>query len=287
VVQTSSASAFRTVLSTPGSYVALLTVTDNHDSSASTEKSLSVSESNDTKSGNANIVPDELQGTFCSQQKCSFTIAIDQPGFYVATGRLPQTNIEGFWGIEFNTSGGINNGGFNSGAILKENGDAPGFMAFYLSQPEKVRITPYEYTGKVKQMTLQLSHQNLLSCNRSVFFGPQNASSGQSSTTDILSPGFYVAEALSQSGAERGRFGFEISAQSMIGGVNIGGWIDSKTGGNGEGFGALAVGVPQEVRVNTFFGKTYGTQGSGYFQLDVYRQTENGRRVLFWSSTTP
>jgi len=215
----------------------------------------------------------------CSDKTCNYSISIDQPGFYIATVRLPEGSKEGVWGVEFATSGGINSGGFNSGAILKENGDRPGFMAFNLSQAEAVNITPYEYTGKVNTMKIQLSRQE--NGERTVVFGAENVRSGQTTTT-TLQPGFYVAEAFSSAGSVRGRFGFEISAQSMIGGVNIGGWIDSYTGGNGEGFGGLYVGKSQMVDVNVFFGESYSSVGSDPIELNIYRK-ENGSRTLVFS----
>jgi len=218
----------------------------------------------------------------CSSNECNFSISLE-PGFYVATVNLPEGSKEGMWGVEFATSGGVNSGGFNSGAILKENGDKPGFMAFYLSQAEAVNITPYEYTGAVSQMKIQLSRQE--NGERIVVFAETSAS-GQTHATAVLQPGFYVAEAFSESGSPRGRFGFEVSAKTMSGGVNIGGWIDSYTGGNGEGFGGLYVGKTQTVEVNVFFGESYSSVGSDYVELNVYRQ-ENGQRTEVFSSPTP
>ncbi|MCV6637458.1 hypothetical protein [Candidatus Albibeggiatoa sp. nov. NOAA] len=224
-------------------------------------------------------IPDVLtSGDICTQQDCTFDVEINQPGFYVVSARLLNDNTEGFWGISFTTSGGVNTGGFNSGATLKENGDAPGFMAFYLSESETVNITPYEYTGSVNNITIQLSKQESTG-ERTVVFTEQTTS-GTQHTTAVLEPGFYVAEALSSAGDARGQFGFSINASSMAGGVNIGGWIDSNT----EGFGGLYVDSNQTVQVKSLFGDTYGTSGSGYMQIDVYQQQADGERVLYYSS---
>jgi Leucine-rich repeat (LRR) protein len=222
--------------------------------------------------------------SFCSNAECHFSILFKQPGFYVATVNLPQGSKEGMWGVEFKTFGNISTGGFNSGAILKENGDRPGFMAFYLSGAESVNITPYEYTGAVSQMKIQLSRQEIETGARTVVFGPENSTSGQTHSTAVLKPGFYVAESFSESGSPRGRFGFEVSAKSMAVGVNVGGWIDSYTGGNGEGFGGLYVDKSQTVNVNVFFGESYSSIGSDYIELNVYRQ-ENGERTLVFSGS--
>jgi len=63
--------------------------------------------------------------------------------------------------------------------------------------------------------------------------------------------------------------------------VNIGGWIDSYTGGNGEGFGGLYVGKTQTVEVNVFFGESYSSVGSDYVELNVYRQESGSRTQVF------
>jgi len=223
------------------------------------------------------INPVELNEA-CSYQACNYSIQIDQPGFYVATVNLPEGGKEGLWGVEFKTSGGINTGGFNSGAILKEDGDRPGFMAFNLSKAGSVDITPHEYTGKIDTMKIQLSRQE--NGARTVVFGPKISTSGQTHTTPELESGFYVAEALSEEGSPRGRFGFEILSDSMSGGVNIGGWIDSYTGG---GFGGLYVANSQTVEVNVLFGESYSSIGANYVELNVYRQ-EGGERTLIFPS---
>ncbi|WP_353570867.1 hypothetical protein [Candidatus Albibeggiatoa sp. nov. BB20] len=224
-------------------------------------------------------IPDALTGSnTCTQQDCAFDIEIEQPGFYVVSASLLNGNTEGFWGISFTTSGGVNAGGFNSGATLKENAEAPGFMAFYLSEAEAVNITPYEYTGNVNAITVQLSRQDDSGERTTVF--SQQTTSGTEHTTAVLEPGFYVAEALSSTGDSRGQFGFSINAQSMTGGVNIGGWIDDSA----DGFGGLYVNSSQNVKVKSLFGDAYGTSGSGYMQIDVYQQQDNGERVLYYSS---
>lgn len=214
--------------------------------------------------------------------RCGYLVSIAEPGFYVAQVRLPAGEQEGFWGMQVQTTGGANRGGFHSGALLKENGEAPGFMAFYLAQPEAVTLTPYEYTGTVDAMQIQLSRQEDAD-HHAIVFGPTLSASAQMHTTDVLEPGFYVAEASSEVGASRGRFGFAVNAQSMIGGVNIGGWIDTFTGGTGEGFGALYLAQPQVVEIQLFFGESYGDLGAGQVQLDFYRQEDDGTR----SNITP
>jgi len=226
------------------------------------------------------LYPPQVQ---CSEKECNYSVQINQPGFYIATVNLPEGGKEGMWGVEFSTSGGINAGGFNSGAVLKEDGDSPGFMAFYLSQAESVDITPYEYTGEVSRMKIKVKRRE--NGVDKIVFGPVLTRSGQTYATPVLQPGFYVAEGFSETDSPRGRFGFEVSARSMTGGVNIGGWIDSYTGGNGQGFGGLYVANSQIVDINVFFGESYSSIGSDYIELNVYRLQENGERTLMFSGT--
>jgi len=213
----------------------------------------------------------------CSDKECNYSTKLTTPGFYIATVKLPSGKKEGFWGMEISTTCGVRSG-FNSGAILED--DVPGFMAFYLSQAESVNITPYEYSG-LGQITIQLSKRE--NGNETVVFGPINTSSGQSNITSVLQPGFYVAEAFSEPNVSRGRFGFEVSATSMVGGVNVGGWIDYYTGGNGEGFSGFYISESQYVGINTFFGATYGNSGADPISLEIYRKESNGDRTLVFS----
>jgi len=213
----------------------------------------------------------------CSDKECNYSTNLTTPGFYIAVVKLPWGKKEGFWGMEISTTCGVRSG-FNSGAILED--DVPGFMAFYLSQAEAVNITPYEYSG-LGQITIQLSKRE--NGNDTLVFGPTNSTSGQRHTTSLLQSGFYVAEAFSEPNVSRGRFGFEVSATSMVGGVNVGGWIDYYTGGNGEGFSGFYISESQYVGINTFFGSTYGNGGADPIGLEIYRQESNGDRTLVFS----
>lgn len=227
-----------------------------------------------------------LDNGSCTQSACSFEIQIDQPGFYVATARLLNDNSEGFWGMSVLYNMYWQDSGFNSGTVLKENGEEPSFMAFYLAEDEAVRMTPYEYSGNVTNLNLKLSRQDLLTGQRQPVFGPVSTSSGVSHNSVQLRQGFYVAEVSSNEGDARGRFGLEVNAHSMIGGVNTGGWIDNNTGGNGEGFSAFNVSLTYNnpVEITLLFGDSYGEAGAGYIQLDVYQVQADGSRELYFTS---
>ncbi len=192
------------------------------------------------------------------------------------TIELPEGGTEGFWGISLNTTAGYNPGGFNAGAILKENGNVPGFVGFYISDYEAVNLTPYEYLGIAENVLVRIKSNDVVLFSDIV-------KSGSLVTTDVLAPGFYVAEVLSQDNVPRGLSGISVNASSFSGGVNVGGWIDRKTSGSSAGFGAFYVASPQQVNVNLYFGDTYGSVGSSKLHADLYLQ-EGDSRTLKWSS---
>jgi len=215
----------------------------------------------------------------CSSTDCSYTLDIEQAGFYVMNIELPEGGTEGFWGISVNTTAGSNPGGFNAGAILKENGDVPGFVGFYLGGSEAVTLTPYEYLNVAENVLVRIKSNDVISYSKVV-------KSGTSVTTDVLAPGFYVAEILSQEGTGRGLSGLGLSANTFTGGVNVGGWIDRETSGASGGFGAFYVASPQQVNVKLFFGETYGSVGSTKLDASLSFQEADGSRTLKWSSKT-
>jgi len=218
----------------------------------------------------------------CDAKTCQYSLNFTQPGFYVAQVQLPSSEKEGFWGLEINTSSGSNSGGFNAGAVLQENGTTPGFIGFYLGAEETVTLTPYEYTG-MNRLNVAIERQ-IDTNTRSAVFGPSVLAVGEKQTTASLAPGFYIASAYSKLGDARGRFGLELNGNQFTGGVNIGGWIDSATGGNGEGFGAFYVASSQTVKLNLYFGDSYGTTGAGQPNLAIFSQDSQGNRTQAWNS---
>lgn len=214
----------------------------------------------------------------CNATSCNYQLNVKNAGFYVMNIGLTEGAQEGFWGISVNTTSGTNPGGFNAGAILKENADVPGFIGFYLGQDEAVTLTPYEYLQVTDKVSVRIkSGDNVLYSNV--------ISSGTSVTTEVLSSGFYVAEILSQeSTTGRGLSGLSVSANSFTSGVNVGGWIDNTTSSGSPGFAAFYVASPQQVNVLLLFGESYGTVGSGKLTAEMLFQDSTGNRVSKWSS---
>jgi hypothetical protein len=217
----------------------------------------------------------------CTENDCTYQLSIIDTGFFVMTIELPETGQEGFWGLSINAASGVNHGGFNAGAILKENGDVPGFIGFYLSESESVSLTPYEYLGVTESVVLRLITDDTVIYENTV-------KSGTRVTTDKLEPGFYIAEILSQAGTVRGLSGLNVNASSLIGGVNVGGWIDRKTSGSSAGFGTFYIPwfftLLQQFNIKLLFGENYGDVGASQLNAKLYLQQADGSRQLKWSS---
>ncbi|GEM_PF-1634311 len=218
-----------------------------------------------------------------SANQCDYQVPFDSAGFYIAEITLPAGSAqEGVFGLS--VSSDASSGGFNSGAILRENGEFPGFTTFTLTAAEAVNITAYEYTGATQQLQTRISVQDA-NGNRTVVYGPVTMKSGETKTTGVLQPGFYVSEVFSATGVGRGRFGISLNGQRFDGSVNIGGWIDSKTGGRGEGFGAFYASKPQTMAINLLFGASYPPIGvAGPLNMDILRLQADGSRAVHWST---
>lgn len=217
----------------------------------------------------------------CDSAQCTYSVSLDKAGFYVPIIKLPVISKEGFWGLTLNTSSGFNMGGFNAGGVLGENAMYPGFIGFYLAEPEEVTLSAYEYTGNIPELTVSIRDSN-----QNFVLSPSNfASTGVPQTTPVLDAGFYVATVFSRSADPRGRFGLSLSGNNFSSGVNVGGWIDSYTGGSGDGFGGIFVDSPQTVNLTVLFGNTYGDAGAGMPEVEIYYQEPTGQRTLQWSSS--
>ncbi|MEK7991374.1 MAG: hypothetical protein VSS52_010235 [Thiotrichaceae bacterium] len=226
----------------------------------------------------------------CDADTCKYPLYFSRSGFYVASAQLPDSESEGFWGMTIadsstSTFDSITSGGINIGAVLKENGDAPGYMAFNISESigvaEKISLTPYEYSGSDAQLTVSLLKQEI-DGQRSQVITPIVLASGETMYSPTLDPGFYVAEVYSQPNSPRGRFGINISAQYIAGGINLGGWLDHSTGGTGEGFVGFNLNQARIISIWQLYGQNYGTVGSGKPGLKIYYQKEDGSRLLYY-----
>jgi hypothetical protein len=216
----------------------------------------------------------------CDSKQCTYSVSLNKAGFYIPVVKLAVGAKEGFWGLSLNTSSGLNEGGFNAGGVLGENATFPGFIGFYLTQFENIKISAYEYTGNVKQLTVSIKD-----AQDNFVFNPTAFTSGETKDSGTLTPGFYTATVYSTSGDPRGRFGISLTGNSFGGGVNVGGWIDAVTGGTGEGFGGLYVSSSQTVTLQVLFGESYGSDGAGQPTVDIYHQDSTGVKALVWPST--
>ncbi len=224
----------------------------------------------------------------CNANSCTHSnISINRPGFYVARVKLATGANEGMWGLSVNTTSGINTGGFNAGATLTKDGVTPGFLGFYLSRLEAVNISAFEYTGDVSAMNVFVEKMDSQGSRSTVhyFNGVRQNSTSQplvEETSRVLEPGFYIVSAASEPGSPSGSFGISVNGDSLIGGVNIGGWLDATT----TGFGAFYVASPQQVNLKLLFGDNYSTVGSGALTVEIDYQDSSGERTLYWSSTS-
>ncbi len=231
---------------------------------------------------------------YCNQSEdhCRYRYYLDQPGFYVVEAWLPTGLGDGGWGLSVSTSGDEYKGGFCTGSTLEENGAAPGVMTFYLTRREAVRLTVQEYSGLITELTVKLERQET-DGTRTVVYGPALQRFGQTYTTPEFEPGFYIAEVFSDA-ASRVRFGISINAASMMGEVNISGWIDSETGGNGAGFNAIYIDHPQMVDLKLLYRRNYGfntaergDEGAERPHLALYRQVDAERELLWRPRNEP
>lgn len=223
----------------------------------------------------------------CADDACRYELYFYRPGFYLASARLPATGREGLWGMSLEQPL-VHVGEINIGTILKEDGEHPAFLAFNLSErvnvAESVALTPYEYSGQAPRVTLRLSRQDEDGARREVM-SSTTVNSGEGVVTPVLDPGFYVTEIYSPAGSERGRFGLNLAVnhQQIAGGANFGGWIDSRTGGNGEGFSGFSIGYRnQRMTFKVLHGQHYGDQGASQPEFTVWHQDEQGERTQYF-----
>jgi hypothetical protein len=224
----------------------------------------------------------------CDANSCTYSnIPINQPGFYIAGVTLAPGAAEGMWGLSVNTTSGINVGGFNAGATLTKNGNTPGFLGFYLSKSEAVKISAFEYTVKVPVMNVLVEKMDDQGNRTAVhnFSGVRQNNAEQpfvEEHSDVLEPGFYIVSAASELGSPSGSFGISVNGDSLVGGVNIGGWLDATT----TGFGAFYVASPQQVNLKLLFGNNYSTVGSGSLHVAIDYRSSNGEITPYWDSTS-
>jgi hypothetical protein len=217
--------------------------------------------------------------TSCLDDVCRYSLNISTPGFYVARVSLPQEQREGQWGLSINNSSGLSDGGFSSGSVLRENGEAFGFTSFYLTQPTAIQLEVQEYSGKMQQLSVQIKKNN-----QDAVFGPTTLNVGTLTSIPTLDAGYYVAAVKSPEGAARGYFGIGIYGPNIQSSVDIGGMIDPTSG---LGFIGFPVTKPITVDFALLFGQNYSTIGSGQPNLEILRNPGDGNLVPVWSSVSP
>ena len=204
----------------------------------------------------------------CMDDRCSYRVNLTRAGYYVASVTLADGSRQGMWGLSVNTLTGRDLGGFAMGAILRENGTQPGFVGLLLDALEPLVLTVEEYTGAVNEAVLNIERANS-DGTRSTVFNETVATNGPAITTGLLSTGFYIASVNSLANSPRGRFGMTVQADAVVGGIDVGGWVDENTGTTGEGFAGFNLAAPQTVEFEVLYGSNYGTVGAGMLDLEV------------------
>jgi len=212
----------------------------------------------------------------CNASSCSYSLNFEQEGFYVITTRLSQEKTEGVWSMsiapQYKTTIA---GSFHVGAILRENGEQPGFVAFLQRQSQVLTLIPHEYTNQLSQVHIRVldSHRVLVYETDAVVEEPI--------ITPELQDGYYIIEVLSTSDAPRGRFGLSIELPHFPQSLNVGGWLDAVTGDNPEGFVALYF-TAGSVIITLQFGEVFGQVGADKPDLHISRLNETGELEPFW-----
>ncbi|RKZ41658.1 MAG: hypothetical protein DRQ41_08020 [Gammaproteobacteria bacterium] len=214
----------------------------------------------------------------CNASSCRYLLNFEQEGFYVITTRLSQEKTEGVWSLSIEPRQNMTiAGSFHIGAILRENGELPGFAAFFLNQSQVLTLTPYEYTNQLSQI-----HIRILDGKRALVY-ETDAVVEESIITPELQNGFYIIEVLSTNDAPRARFGLSVEMPYFPHGLNIGGWLDAVTGDNPEGFAALYL-TSGPVIITLQFGESFGQIGADKPDLHISRLNETEELEPFWQT---
>ncbi len=212
----------------------------------------------------------------CPNDVCSYSLDLSTNGFYVMRVNLPEGRSEGQWGLSINNSSGMSDGGFSSGSVLRENGEAEGFTSFHLTEPTAVQIETQEYTGAMQQLNVQIKQDNA-----TPVFGPVLSDVGSITETDVLPAGYYVVTVASPEGAARGYFGIGIYGSNIKSVVDVGGMIDTTSG---LGFIGIPVTSPITLDFSLFYGANYGEIGAGQPRVELFRNDDTGNLISVWAS---
>jgi YVTN family beta-propeller protein len=186
------------------------------------------------------------------------------PGFYIAEVRNAPSSAAGYWGMSVLTLKGQLIGGFNLGGGVQESGATAAFGAFYISEPQVVKVDlnaqPLK-SGGTEQMAIGL---RLLDSARQQVI-PDSSGTSSISFSQLLSSGFYIVEIRTGSSAPRSNFQLGLNAPFFSGGINVGGFVSPGQ----VGFGAFYVPEPQQVKIAVLGRPSYGSAGASCMQLTL------------------
>jgi len=211
----------------------------------------------------------------CVDDMCKHNLPIAESGFYVAEIKLPANAEAGQWGLSISNSSGTNPGGFSAGSVLRENGEAPAFIGFYLNQPSRIALQTHDYFDKLSELRIAIKRDN-----QDFVYGPVTVPIDTMQITDELAAGYYVVTVSSPLGAERSYFGIDVTGEHIQSFVDVGGMIDHTSG---LGFIGVLITEPQNVTFNLFYGGNYHTVGAGGLDLALFRMGVDNTLSPFWS----
>ncbi|MEK7990814.1 MAG: hypothetical protein VSS52_007385 [Thiotrichaceae bacterium] len=213
----------------------------------------------------------------CVDELCKYELSITEAGFYIAEVTLPVGETEGQWGLSINNSSGSNPSGFSAGSVLRRNGEAPGFISFYLTKPTAVNLEVVEYLGKLTELSVSVKKDNT-----DIVYGPVTMQIDTINQTNVLEAGYYVVTVSSLVGGERSYVGVGVYGDNIQSNVDVGGMIDNNTG---LGFIGFLVTEPMDVQFNLFYGGNYNRLGATDLKLEILRSLDDTRQSI-WSSDT-
>lgn len=224
--------------------------------------------------------------------RCHYLFNVEREGFYVVSAALPPAGQEGMFTLSLTPSSwrvlpgrSAMIGTIHSGSVLKEDGEVPGFAAFWVECTQPIEVIVHDYRGGLDTVDFRLLDS---SSHRQILFSIQ-ATIGQPFQTPVLEGGaFSVAEVYSDPEQGRGRFGLSLTsgnpaACGLDGGFHAGGWLDVETGDPPEGFIAawLTTGT---FELSQHYGSQFGTLGASRPDLAIRYLNASGLYEPFWSS---
>jgi hypothetical protein len=187
-----------------------------------------------------------------------------QPGFYIAEVRNAAGTPPGYWGMEVLTLTGKLDGGFNLGGGVQGNGTAPAFGAFYISEPQTVRIDLKAQAvpgGDAPQLSVAV---RLLDSSRRPL-GDERSGSGSVVFEQTLLAGFYIIEVRTGAKSPRANFQLGLNAPFFSAGINVGGFVSAGQ----VGFGAFYVPEPQSAKISVLGPSAYGSGAATCLRLTL------------------